>query len=90
MSQICVKVVVTGRVQGVFYRSNTQKKAVSLGITGLAKNLSDGTVEVIACGEKENVDHLIKWLWQGPPQAKVTDVKSQEIEVQKYPNFRVE
>ena len=66
--------LVSGRVQGVFYRASTAERARALGITGYAKNLPDGRVEVLACGEAAAVEELCAWLWQGPPAAKVEAV----------------
>jgi acylphosphatase len=68
---------VAGRVQGVFYRASTRARAEALGVTGHARNLSDGRVEVLACGSRQAVEALCDWLWQGPPAA---DVQSVEIE----------
>ena len=68
---------VAGRVQGVFFRASTARRAAELGITGHARNLPDGRVEVLACGAPEAVQALCDWLWQGPPAA---DVASVEIE----------
>ncbi|HHM04646.1 MAG TPA: acylphosphatase [Gammaproteobacteria bacterium] len=69
------KCLVSGRVQGVFFRAATQQQARSLGITGYARNLPDGRVEVLACGEAGAVEALCAWLWKGPPQARVVDVQ---------------
>lgn len=77
---ICRQCNVTGRVQGVFFRASTQRKALSLGITGYAKNLSDGSVEVLACGEHAAVEQLQEWLWQGPDYARVEKVSCADIE----------
>lgn len=63
-----------GRVQGVFYRASTQQEAQRNGVSGYAKNLSDGTVEVLLCGHPDAVGHMKAWLWQGPPAAHVTEV----------------
>jgi acylphosphatase len=79
---------VSGRVQGVYYRASTRQKAVELGVNGHARNLEDGRVEVIAVGESTAVETLIKWLYVGPPAAKVTTVDVQEIspeEIEKMP-----
>ena len=70
----CRKCVVAGRVQGVYYRGATQQRARELGVTGHARNLPDGRVEVLACGEPAAVEALCEWLWQGPPHAQVTEV----------------
>lgn len=64
-----------GRVQGVFYRASTREQALAFNITGYAKNLPDGSVEVLACGESSAVAALCKWLWQGPLHAEVESVE---------------
>jgi acylphosphatase len=73
--EICVRCVVSGRVQGVWFRASTREQALRLGLRGYANNRPDGRVEVLACGEQAAVDRLCAWLWQGPPQAEVTDVR---------------
>ena len=65
---------VTGRVQGVFFRASAQRKARSLGIVGHARNLVDGSVEVLAIGPASALSELRAWLGTGPPQARVTAV----------------
>jgi len=67
--------LVSGLVQGVFYRASTRTQARELGLTGHARNLPDGRVEVVAHGEPEALDALERWLWQGPPAAEVEDVE---------------
>ena len=83
---ICVRYRVTGRVQGVYYRGSAQSQAQALDITGYARNLSNGQVEVVACGESTRLDQLKDWLWQGPRLAEVTDVQSVSIEMDAIPN----
>jgi acylphosphatase len=73
---ICRRSFVSGRVQGVFYRATCVKQAVSLGLTGHARNLPDGRVEVLACGEPAAVEQFIAWLWEGSPASKVTGVET--------------
>lgn len=70
----CVVCQVFGKVQGVWFRAGAQQEAQRLGLDGYARNLSDGTVEVLACGDKEAIAELKEWLWQGPPLAEVTDI----------------
>lgn len=65
---------VSGRVQGVFYRASTRTEALRLGLTGHARNLPDGRVEVLAIGEATAIAALATWLWRGPPAADVTEV----------------
>jgi acylphosphatase len=69
---------VTGRVQGVFYRASARARAESLGVVGYARNLADGSVEVLACGESAAVDAFCQWLWQGSPASQVTGVTTEE------------
>ena len=66
---------VAGRVQGVFYRASTARRAAELHVTGYARNLPDGRVEVLACGESGAVQALCDWLWQGSPASHVTSVE---------------
>lgn len=71
-----VQIIVKGLVQGVSFRAYTKRKAISLGLTGFVKNLSNGDVKVIAEGEKYKIYELIKWLRkEGSPASNVTDVK---------------
>lgn len=79
--KICKKCIVSGRVQGVWYRASTQQQAQAMGVTGQANNLHNGSVEVIACGEEENVEQLIRWLWQGPSHADVSNVQCEGINI---------
>ena len=71
--------LVSGRVQGVFFRASTRQRALALGITGYARNLPDGRVEVLAVGTLQAVQELRDWLWIGPPGAKVTAVETIEV-----------
>ena len=70
---------VAGRVQGVFYRASTRARAEALGVTGHARNLPDGRVEVLACGKPDAVEALCKWLWQGSPASHVGAVEIEEV-----------
>jgi len=77
---ICRRSFVSGRVQGVFYRATCVRKAESLGLRGYARNLPDGRVEVLACGEPATVEQFIAWLWEGSPASKVTGVETSDAE----------
>jgi acylphosphatase len=72
MSDIRVRAVVHGRVQGVFYRDSCRTEARRLGVRGWVRNRADGTVEVVAEGPRDRVDQLLTWCRQGPPRADVT------------------
>ena len=66
--------MVSGRVQGVFYRASASEKATSLGLSGWVRNRRNGDVELLARGDPLLVDELEAWLWQGPRMASVTRV----------------
>jgi acylphosphatase len=72
---ICKKCLVSGRVQGVFYRGTAAQRARELGVRGYARNLPDGRVEVLACGEEGAVQTFVNWLWIGSSAAKVAAVE---------------
>ncbi len=74
MSKVRAELKICGRVQGVFYRQSAKETATRLGLTGWAKNCSDGSVAAVFEGERETVDAAIAWCRQGPPAAHVTEV----------------
>ena len=67
-------VIVSGRVQGVFYRAKARDKAVSAGVSGWVGNLPDGNVEAVFEGGKDKVEEMIEWCKKGPSGARVDDV----------------
>jgi acylphosphatase len=69
------RVIIEGRVQGVFFRYHTQEIALKLGLNGWVKNRRDGRVEAVFEGDKERVDQIIQWCHRGPSEARVTDVR---------------
>jgi len=77
---ICRRCLVSGRVQGVFYRATCVRKAQELGINGYARNLPDGRVEVLACGAAAAVAEFVAWLWEGSAASKVSAVESAEVD----------
>jgi len=77
---IARRCLVSGRVQGVFYRGSAARRAAELGVRGYARNLPDGRVEVLACGARSDVQTFIDWLWVGPSAARVVAVDVSEIE----------
>lgn len=70
----CVHIIVTGKVQGVFYRATAEETALGLGLTGWVKNRADGRVELEAEGGRASLEKLIAWCHEGPPLACVTNV----------------
>ena len=87
MADNCIHCYVSGRVQSVWFRASTQKKALSLNITGWVKNLADGRVELMACGEPQQLMLFEQWLRQGPPQARVDNVEIKSIRSQSFTQF---
>ncbi len=90
MTKICVAAYVAGRVQGVGFRYSTQMQARALNLAGYAYNMDDGRVEVVAEGEKEQVEHLLIWLKNGGPRsASVTQVHTEPRPLQGFSRFQI-
>jgi len=81
--------IVTGRVQGVWFRSRTKDTAHEIGVTGWVKNLPDGTVEVQATGTKTQLTQLEAWLNIGPEKSNVTKVESKETPYKQHKKFKI-
>jgi len=73
--KVRARVIISGRVQGVFFRSETQDEARRQSLTGWVRNLPDGRVEAVFEGEKDRVDSLIEFCRRGPPGARVLRVE---------------
>lgn len=73
-----IRLLVSGRVQGVGFRASTWEQASRLGLRGYVRNLDDGRVEVVAAGADEALAALVDWLWQGPPLSRVDAVDRQD------------
>lgn len=80
MSQACRRILVSGKVQGVWFRESTRRVATALALNGSASNLPDGRVEVVAVGCEKGIDNLVVWLHHGPPMARVDEVIEETIE----------
>ncbi len=76
---MCCRYLVSGRVQGVFFRASTARQANRLGVTGWARNLPDGRVEVLASGEREALERFSAWLRRGPPAARVDELIAEPL-----------
>lgn len=87
MSEFCIRCRVVGRVQGVFFRHSTRQVAEKLGITGYAINLDNGSVEVLACGNKQALSELKVFLHEGPQQAQVDEVVCHPVEKMTHSGF---
>ena len=73
-----VRLVIEGRVQGVWFRDSTRREAQALGVRGWVKNRPDGAVEVLAEGPAGSVKTLVEWCHHGPSHARVTRVRETE------------
>lgn len=74
-----VRLIVTGRVQGVWFRASTRDEAQRLGLIGSVRNLANGGVEIVAAGEDVMVEQFIQWAHKGPPMADVTHVEIETL-----------
>ena len=85
-----VRAIVSGRVQGVWFRAHTRDKAVALGVVGFVRNLPDGTVEIVAQGEDARLDSLMAWAHVGPPLGEVSGVRIRDMaEAEDFTTFEV-
>lgn len=89
MQVVVKRYLVSGRVQGVFYRASAKAEAERLGLQGYARNLADGRVEVLAAGEPARLAAFAEWLRQGPPQAQVAAVEEEPTELPPPPGFEI-
>jgi len=98
MENMRAHVIISGMVQGVFFRSYTQEKATSLGLTGWVMNRYDGNVEAVFEGKKDLVEEMVRWCKKGPSTARVKKVDVREetytgefnsfyVEYSRYRNF---
>jgi len=80
---------ISGKVQGVFFRASSQQIAIDHALSGYARNLADGDVEVLMCGEQEDVDKMLVWLTHGPEQAEVDNVQQKQVQWQDHSFFSI-
>ncbi len=73
-----IRLIISGKVQGVFFRVSLRDQARSLGVSGWARNNPDGTVEALITGESGNVDQIINWCSKGPPDAIVENIRKRK------------
>lgn len=85
-----VHLLISGRVQGVFYRMHAHKKATQLQLTGWVRNVPDGRVEIFAEGPDYKLEELVAWCQEGPPAASVENVEEKWLGgEQEYADFRI-
>lgn len=80
---------ISGRVQGVYFRASSQQQAIEYKLSGYAKNLEGGEVEVLLCGEENNIKKMLHWLAIGPEMAEVKTIKHKEIPWQDHRFFSI-
>lgn len=83
-----IHAIVSGKVQGVWYRDSTKYTAETLGLTGWVRNLHSGEVELMATGAEQALSQLCDWLKQGPPLANVTHIQVSDVDYQSFSDFR--
>lgn len=85
-----VHVFISGRVQGVFFRAETQRAAMGLNLTGWVRNVADGRVEAVFEGENANVEKMLVWCHHGPPASRVQEVVvEKEIYIGEFTDFGI-
>ncbi|MBA6417495.1 acylphosphatase [Colwellia sp. 6M3] len=85
----CYMAHVSGKVQGVYFRASSQQIAIVYSLSGYARNLADGDVEVLMCGEIQNIEKMIEWLEVGPPEAEVINVAVNKVPWQEHHFFSI-
>jgi len=86
---ICQQIKVTGKVQGVWFRDSTLKKAQELGVKGFVKNQADGSVYMEVEGTESALQAFVQWCHEGPPFAKVEAVEVEEMELTYFEKFKI-
>lgn len=86
---ICYTGTVSGKVQGVFFRAEARENARRLGLTGWARNLRDGRVEFMVCGDRDPVETFVSWLHQGTPLSKVDEVRLTPAPYKQFSGFEI-
>ena len=89
MDTTSVHLLISGRVQGVFYRAFTEETAKKFGLKGWTRNLPDGRVEAVLEGTRTDIEKAIARLRQGPPAARVDDIATQWQEAAGHPDFTI-
>jgi len=84
-----VRILITGKVQGVFFRKYAFEEAINLGIDGFVMNTSEGNVMIEAAGEPDKVDALAEWCSRGSPKSEVKKVEITEIPNKEYQGFTI-
>ncbi len=86
---ICLRLLISGSVQGVGYRYSTRKQASALRLVGWVRNLPDGRVEAVVEGDRPQVERMVQWFHSGPPMAEVERVESEARSPQQFQTFEI-
>ncbi|MYM58465.1 acylphosphatase [Vibrio sp. OCN044] len=89
MDSECKRFLISGCVQGVGFRYHTSQQAMKFGLTGYAKNLTNGQVEVVICGHSQKMVEMEQWLQNGPKTSSVESVESECIPYQLITDFDI-
>ncbi|MBX2877434.1 MAG: acylphosphatase [Saprospiraceae bacterium] len=89
MQQVCYKLRIIGKVQGVYYRASTKAKAEELDLFGWVKNEPNGDVTAVVEGPLESVEQFMAWCKEGPRMAQVEKVEHHQASLQHFDNFRI-
>lgn len=84
-----IQIIVRGKVQGVYFRESSKKKALELGLNGTVQNRADGSVEINVTGNDAELDLFVEWCKIGPPAASVDELQVKNNDQQKFDSFRV-
>lgn len=87
--KIAIRVLIFGRVQGVFFRTSAKRLAKQFGLTGWIKNLDNGQVEAVFEGSPKTMEKMIAWCRHGPPLAQVTDLQTSPYPIKNYSDFEI-
>jgi acylphosphatase len=84
-----IRLIIKGKVQGVFYRATAKEVADELGVKGWIRNTEEGNVEIVASGKEDQLQHFISWCGRGPSRAVVTEVVQSELKEAAFDEFRI-
>ena len=88
-NNVTLQGIVSGRVQGVFFRAETQRRARELGLSGWVRNLADGRVELLISGPEAAIEAMQSWLAQGPPLAAVQSLELERVDADPGTGFKI-
>ncbi len=83
----CLRLLISGKVQGVWFRESMRQEALKHGVAGWVCNLPDGRVEAVICGDNTKLERLLEWCKHGPPLARVSGIESEQLPDQAFDGF---